>query len=663
MAFTAVAGAVTGVIDQVKQFAADAEAAQVTDAKLNTSLKDNVPNWQAYSGAIDAAVVSGNKFGFTDNQIKDSLAQLVTHTHSVTDAVGLQAGAMDLARLKGIDLDTATKILGKVYDGNTSILTRYGIAVAKGSTATQALAAIQKAAGGQALAYSQTQKGAQDALDAEAEHLRVRLGTTLLGPMQAFTHFLANDVMNAITGVIDGIGSIGTAFDNLHRFIDPAYAATQDETKAMEDQAIAMGLTKKQADDYIAAMLAAKQAQIDATTVTVTGTTGVRASGQAAALAAPAFSSFGGAVSDATDAAKLAAPAFSVTGGALAATLPAVAGVAGGFRDLTAAAPPAAAATTKVTSAGMAYLTALKAVQDTQAAVAAASGRATGSIADSTTTHLTQANVAAEAWARGYQIKANQVDAANAKMVGSFSAMGKNISTMLGPKGSMVKDAQAGMDAMQWAIDHPGAWKKTRDALEKDMRDAQAAMAKAVKQGKPEVIGAIQAQMDYIATLEGQLPSFASKWGKGISANLATGIWSNIGQVQAAAKALAAMIAAHVQLHSPAKMGPLSEGGGPEGWGRRFGSLYLKGAASSLAGMGAMLGGGGILSPMLALAGGGSQTVHHTFDPIRVELGPQTVAAVRSAGGSWSDVGAVARAASGMSSPDAHLRFTSPRRY
>ena len=88
-----------------------------------------------------------------------SLAKLVSVTKDATEALELQRIAMDLARLRGMDLATASDLIGKVYGGNVGILSRYGIQLEKGTTATEALAEIQRRAAGQAAAYADTTQG------------------------------------------------------------------------------------------------------------------------------------------------------------------------------------------------------------------------------------------------------------------------------------------------------------------------------------------------------------------------------------------------------------------------------------------------------------------------------------------------------------------------
>ena len=85
---------------------------------------------------------------FADDDQRASLQRLVSVTGDITKALELQRTAMDLARLRGMDLATAGDLIGKVYAGNLGTLSRYGIVLKKGTTATEALAEIQRRAAG-----------------------------------------------------------------------------------------------------------------------------------------------------------------------------------------------------------------------------------------------------------------------------------------------------------------------------------------------------------------------------------------------------------------------------------------------------------------------------------------------------------------------------------
>jgi hypothetical protein len=193
---------------------------QVGIERLNKALDANVKGWDGNRDAIEEVIRQREKLAFADDDLRYSLATLVTRTHDVNEAMDLQQKAMDLARLKGIDLATASDIVGKVYSGNVGILTRYGIAVEKGSTATEALAAIQKQAGGQAEAYGQTTQGAFESAQIAMGDVVEDIGVAVLPAMTSIAFFVRDSLIPAIRTVVGVIGDWIGKFQKLVQWLD-----------------------------------------------------------------------------------------------------------------------------------------------------------------------------------------------------------------------------------------------------------------------------------------------------------------------------------------------------------------------------------------------------------------------------------------------------------
>jgi hypothetical protein len=243
LAFTGIATAIEGAANIVGDFIKGSEAAQVVDTKLAAALRANVPDWQAHTAEIESAAKAGERLGFTALQQKDALAQLLPRTHNVAEAERLLSLSMDAARLKGLDLVSTSMALGKVYSGNTGAAKRLGFVIDKNATSTQALAQIQTAAAGQAVAYSKTAQGAQAKLEASLSGFKEKVGQDLLGPFTDVVNFIAGPVLDAVEHMITGLGNIGDAFNNLHRSIDPNFAAIQDSNQALIDLADTLGIS------------------------------------------------------------------------------------------------------------------------------------------------------------------------------------------------------------------------------------------------------------------------------------------------------------------------------------------------------------------------------------------------------------------------------------
>jgi len=168
----AIAGAAAVAVGGAMFAAAKAAAEEdASIARLNATISANTKITDAQTKEMDAAIEARQNLAFSDDALRDSLSRLVPRTKDVSKAIELQAIAMDFARLRGVDLSTASDLVGKVFSGNTSILSRYGFTVEKGTTATQALAMIQKAAAGQAEAYGQTTQGAMESIQIAIDNI------------------------------------------------------------------------------------------------------------------------------------------------------------------------------------------------------------------------------------------------------------------------------------------------------------------------------------------------------------------------------------------------------------------------------------------------------------------------------------------------------------
>lgn len=192
---------VTGLIGATKAAADEEKGIKRMDA----ALRANIKGWDGNSSAIEDVISQRENLAFSDDDLRASLSSLVVGTHDVSKALELQSTAMDLARLKGISLEDATKLVMKASQGNAGAVKKMGIEVAKGAKGTEILAAIQKAAAGQAKAYGATAVGAMEAFQISVGDVVEDVGSAFVPIMaQAFT-FLRTDALPAVRGVIGQI--------------------------------------------------------------------------------------------------------------------------------------------------------------------------------------------------------------------------------------------------------------------------------------------------------------------------------------------------------------------------------------------------------------------------------------------------------------------------
>jgi hypothetical protein len=170
--------------------------------------------WEDAGPAIDEYL---NKMRDTraiaDDDLKPALASLIAVTGDYQRSMELASLAADVARGKHIDLQTATTLVGRVAQGNTGILQRYGIVLGENATAEEALAELQRRFAGQAEAYGQTTKGQLEIMSLKIGDFREQLGQTM-GPAMSVVGMLPG-LSAGFTMVGGAVGAILPAFPGL----------------------------------------------------------------------------------------------------------------------------------------------------------------------------------------------------------------------------------------------------------------------------------------------------------------------------------------------------------------------------------------------------------------------------------------------------------------
>lgn len=175
-------GLVRNAIGNVNDFIGDSIDAyrqeQVSIEGLNAALAANVEGWSGNTDAIESVIAAREKLAFSDDSQREALKILVAVTGDATQALDAQGVAMDLARFRGIDLATASTLVAKAWDGNTTSLKKLGIQVDAGAKGYEALAAITKVVGGAAEKYAETDLGKVEAAHIRVDDLMEKLGKT-----------------------------------------------------------------------------------------------------------------------------------------------------------------------------------------------------------------------------------------------------------------------------------------------------------------------------------------------------------------------------------------------------------------------------------------------------------------------------------------------------
>lgn len=210
---TAIQAALGGAISTATGFLSDAARASAAEEanidRLANALENANSSYDDNQDSIEGYIAGLGKMGIADDKARDSLSTLVQTTGSYDEAMKLMPITMDLARAKHMDFEGAAKLVGRVNEGNTSILKRYGIVLGDNATSTEALAAMQQKFGGAAESYGKTSQGVIDSIGVALGNLKEDIG----GAMGAATPFVAmlpgfSSGFTILGGAMGGLGGL-----------------------------------------------------------------------------------------------------------------------------------------------------------------------------------------------------------------------------------------------------------------------------------------------------------------------------------------------------------------------------------------------------------------------------------------------------------------------
>lgn len=180
-ALAAGAAITTGVVIGLKQSVDAAIEAEKSQARMEAQLKAVGISYKQHADQIEQVIQKTSQLaGLDDEDLQDAFTNVVRSTGSVNKSLKQMTLVADLARAKHLDVAKAGEIVGKVMAGNTGVLSRYGITLKDGATATEALGVLHQKFSGQAEAYGKTTAGAQDRFRVAVENLKESVGEHLL---------------------------------------------------------------------------------------------------------------------------------------------------------------------------------------------------------------------------------------------------------------------------------------------------------------------------------------------------------------------------------------------------------------------------------------------------------------------------------------------------
>lgn len=171
--------------------------------RLNQAIKNTGADIGVTTKKVNERIEAAQKLGFTDDQVRDSFIRLANATGDSDEALKRQTLAFDVARGTGLDLGTASRLLGRVTDENVQVFKRYGIALEEGASAEEAMAALQAKFSGQAEAYAKSTAGGFAQVSIRIDEAKERIGYALIPIMLQLSDVLIKYILPPLELLIE----------------------------------------------------------------------------------------------------------------------------------------------------------------------------------------------------------------------------------------------------------------------------------------------------------------------------------------------------------------------------------------------------------------------------------------------------------------------------
>lgn len=193
-------------VDGVKAAIEDEQA----QLRLAAALKSATGATEAQIQATEAYILKTSlATGVADDQLRPAFQRLAVSTKDVNEAQNLLNLALDIAKGRGLELETVANALGRAQDGNTTALGRLGLGLSKAELSTLSFTQVQQKLsdlyGGAAAANAETFQGKIDRLKVGFDEAKESLGVALLPAVERFITFLNQTGIPTLNAFIAGL--------------------------------------------------------------------------------------------------------------------------------------------------------------------------------------------------------------------------------------------------------------------------------------------------------------------------------------------------------------------------------------------------------------------------------------------------------------------------
>lgn len=236
--------------------AAESEASA---ARLETAFTNAGYSLSDFQERIDQLNSKGLSLAFDDEDVQDSISNLITATGDAERAFGDLSIAQDIARARNISLAEATNIVIAAETGRFRSLKAMGIVLDENATSQEALAALQTKYAGSAQAYSETSAASYERLGNAIENYMETAGGFInqngqmimaLGGLSS----IAGPAAGGVLAMAAALGPVGLAAGALAAGAGVIYLTTQ--LNRYDDAAVKASLATDNLDNFFQSLAA-----------------------------------------------------------------------------------------------------------------------------------------------------------------------------------------------------------------------------------------------------------------------------------------------------------------------------------------------------------------------------------------------------------------------
>lgn len=225
------------VVDQTKQMITSAMDSEQAWQQVIQNVNNAGFAFADVGKKIQDVAKANMALGFSDEDTAKSISRLMLATQDLNKAVEINQIAMDLARFKGVDLETATNALTKAYTGNKMLLKQLGIEVDEVANREQTLHFVNQQVEGSSKRFAETTKGQFTVMSEGIREFKEQLGFALLptinyvietiGEMAPAFEFVGNIVMTVVRAISSELLGIATVVRTVIEIIGGMFNAVK----------------------------------------------------------------------------------------------------------------------------------------------------------------------------------------------------------------------------------------------------------------------------------------------------------------------------------------------------------------------------------------------------------------------------------------------------